>query len=267
MRREKPSCVTSPISPIPSTWPCTTCPPRRSPARRGSSTLAFEPARRSPSVLRRSVSVMTSARKPAGSTAVAVRQTPSTATESPSRSSEASAVRTRRRTPSAVVSTASMRPRSCTSPVNIGSPFSQSGADEQVVSDPLAVERQCAHRLRDRLRALALERVAGGAPAHDDGPEEDPDLVDLPGVVAGAGEVGAALEQHARDPRGAERKQRRANPVGFVGAGGDDHVDAGHLQVGDGGAAGRTGDHDAERDLGRHLDEVGVEPPPPPPPP
>src|SRR4051794_23299383 len=141
------------------------------------------------SVERSSVSAITSAAKPSASTPVAVRQTPSTATESPSSSSLASAVPTRTRTPPAVWSTASTRPRSCTSPVNMDSPFSQPRRDEQIVSDLLAVERQRPHGLGDGLRALALERVAGRAAAHNDRGQEEAHLVDLARVIERAGQV------------------------------------------------------------------------------
>ena len=54
-----------------------------------------------------------------GSIAVAVRQTPLTATESPSLSSAASLLRTASRTPSDAASTAVTSPRSATSPVKM----------------------------------------------------------------------------------------------------------------------------------------------------
>src|SRR5687767_12453781 len=108
----------------------------------------------------------------------AVRQTPLTAIESPSFSSAASGDSTARRTPSEVSRTSATLPRSWTSPVNT-SPLLQPRGDQQVVADALAVERQRAQGVLDALDALALERVAGGAPAEQDRREEEPDLVDL----------------------------------------------------------------------------------------
>ena len=95
--REKPSSRTDSTVPVPSTWPCTMCPPRRSPARSGSSTFTSSPSPSGASEVRRSVSAITSAANdpPFGSTAV--RQTPFTAIESPGASSVASGVSTSRR--------------------------------------------------------------------------------------------------------------------------------------------------------------------------
>ena len=62
---------------------------------------------------------MTSVAKPSPSTAVAVRQTPLTATESPSATSPASAVASVRRRPPAVAPIAATLPTSATRPVNI----------------------------------------------------------------------------------------------------------------------------------------------------
>ena len=89
-------------------------------ARSASSRLTGEPPATSPSDERRSVSCMTSALKVPSAIAVAVRHTPLTAIESPVPSSPANRVRTVRRTPSPVFSTASTAPRSSTSPVNMG---------------------------------------------------------------------------------------------------------------------------------------------------
>ena len=70
----------------------------------------------------RSDSRITSAENASPVTAVAVRQTPLTATESPSRSSPASAVSTSIRAPSPSGSTRSTVPVLSTRPVNITTP-------------------------------------------------------------------------------------------------------------------------------------------------
>ena len=93
-------------------------PPRRSEARSESSRLTAEPVAAPPSEERRSVSCITSAWNWPSAIAVAVRQTPLTATESPSAISSASRVRTPSVTPSSLLSTTVTCPRSWTSPVN-----------------------------------------------------------------------------------------------------------------------------------------------------
>src|SRR4051812_10620983 len=232
-------------------------PPSRSAARSASSRLTVEPASTSPSDERRSVSCMTSA--PNSSPPhipTAVRHTPLTATESPSRSSRASGERTLRRTPSFVLSTRCTVPRSWTSPVNTGSPLPQPRADQHVAADALAVQRERADGVGDLLDALPLERVARGAPADEQRRQEQPDLVDLARVEERAGDVRAALEQDRRDLAVAELVERRAHPGGLVLADGDDDLGARGLQ--------RVGlvawrgarDDDGQRRLGAGLDEL-----------
>ena len=70
-------------SPTPSTWPWTMWPPSRSEACIASSRLTRAPASRPPSAVTSSVWFIASVSKPSASAAVAVRQTPLTATESP----------------------------------------------------------------------------------------------------------------------------------------------------------------------------------------
>ena len=59
--RELPSSVTDSTVPVPSTWPCMTWPPSRSPARSGSSRFTSSPSESGSSDVRRSVSGITSA--------------------------------------------------------------------------------------------------------------------------------------------------------------------------------------------------------------
>src|SRR5829696_9499789 len=248
--RAKPSSRTSRTVPSPSTWPWTTWPPSRSCARSGSSRLTSAPSPTSASEERRSVSCMTSALKRPPSIAVAVRQTPLTATESPSESSGARAVRTARRTPSAVASTAVTVPRSATSPVNIRrSPLAHPGRDQDVVRDALALERERAGGLGDALDPLPLQRVARGGAADDHRGDEQADLVDLAGVEERAGQVGPALEQDRGQPGGAELHERVLHTGGLVLARGDDDVGAGGLQAVRGAAGGRAPDDHRELEL------------------
>src|SRR3954465_2070128 len=181
------------IAPSPSTWPCTTWPPRRSSARSGSSRFTRVPAPTSPSAEGRSVSRITAPPKPAPSAPTAVRQTPLTATESPSRRSLASADCTRSRTPSAVASRAPTAPRPALRPVNTRSPLLEARADEDVAGERLARERQRPQRVGDAVDAFALERVARGPPAQHERRDEQPDLVDRARVHERAGERRAAL--------------------------------------------------------------------------
>src|SRR5580693_2279872 len=71
------------IVPVPSTWPCTRCPPRRSARRTDCSRLTGAPALSAPRPDRSRVSPITSAVKVPSRVPVTVRHTPLTAIESP----------------------------------------------------------------------------------------------------------------------------------------------------------------------------------------
>src|SRR3954463_10040764 len=204
-------------------------PPSRSLARSASSRLTRSPSRSSPSDERRSVSAITSAPKRGPHSPTAVRHTPLTATESPSRSSLVKPDSKLSRAPSVVRSTGATVPRSPTSPVNT-SPLLQPRGDQQVLGHALALERLGAQRIGDVLDALALQRVARVAAAEQQWSEEQPDLVDLPGVEERAGQVRAALQQQRRDAPLAEPVERIPNPRGLVLSRGDDHLGAAHLE-------------------------------------
>src|SRR4051794_32967823 len=184
--------------PVPSTCPCTTWPPSRSPARSGSSTFTLSPAANGPSEERLSVSAITSALKPSARGSSAVRHTPLTATESPWRSSAASGVSTSRRTPSPSGLTRRTSAVLSTRPVNI-SPFCETRAHEHVLVDLLHRRRQSPPGLVDQLDALAVERASCTRAAREQRREEDTRLVDLVRVHERPGEVRAALEQHRLD--------------------------------------------------------------------
>src|SRR3954451_6577882 len=246
-------------APTPSTWPWTMWTPRRESGFSGSMGTTRDPGASMLSEERRSVSYMTSAPNSSPPhTPVAVRQTPLTATLSPSESSRASGDVIAIRTPSFVASTEVTVPRSSTSPVNT-SPLPQPGADQQVVGDLVAVQGERAQRLGDLLDAFPLQRVARLAPADHQGREEEADLVDLAGVEERAGKVRAALEQDRGHALVAERRQRAAHPRGLVLAGGDNDVGAGRLERLDLRAVRRARDDDGERHLGRLRDELGVQ--------
>src|SRR3954454_11129450 len=190
-------------------------PPRRSPIRIASSRLTCEPCSSSPSADRRSVSSITSAPKRGPHRPTAVRQTPLTATESPSDSSEASFDSKVRRAPSSERSTVATMPRSSTRPVNT-SPLLQAGRDQQVVLDLLAVERDRPQRVGDVLDALALERIARLPAAEDHRREEQPHLVDLAGVEERAGQVRPAPGRRGGNAHLAEPVERVAPPRRLV---------------------------------------------------
>src|SRR5680860_1890765 len=258
--RANPSSAIDATAPTPSTWPCTTWPPSRPPARTGSSRLTSLPAASGPSEERRSVSAITSAAKESARTPRAVRQTPFTATESPSASSPASGLATESRAPSPSRSTAATVPVASTSPVNISaSPIPQPGDDQHVVVDALDVERDRAHRVVDPLDALRLDRGARLAPAGEQRRDEHPRLVDLARLEEDAGEVGAALEQQRLDVARAELVERRADARRLVLPRRDDHVDPGVAQrVGLGPLRGARADH-GHRDVAGAADQPRVE--------
>src|SRR5680860_1158502 len=238
--RANPSSAIDATAPTPSTWPCTTWPPSRPPARTGSSRLTSLPAASGPSEERRSVSAITSAAKESARTPRAVRQTPFTATESPSASSPASGLATESRAPSPSRSTAATVPVASTSPVNISaSPIPQPGDDQHVVVDALDGARL--------------------APAGEQRRDEHPRLVDLARLEEDAGEVGAALEQQRLDVARAELVERRADARRLVLPRRDDHVDPGVAQrVGLGPLRGARADH-GHRDVAGAADQPRVE--------
>src|SRR5918994_6409129 len=121
-------------------------------------------------------------------------------TESPSRSSEASAVRTRSRAPSALRSRLSTSPRSRTIPVNISpSPLPQPSADQEVVAGALPVHRQRSLGGLDASGALARHQGPRPGAAEHDRRDEQPQLVDLAAIEEGARQARAALQQQRGD--------------------------------------------------------------------
>src|SRR4029077_4129613 len=139
---------------------------------------------------------MTSASNAPSPTAVAVRQAPLTATESPSASSEESSAPIRSRAPSSEASTASTRPSSLMIPVNIRpSPFPKPGADEPVLAHLVEGRLQSAHTVGDAGGALALEDGSRLRRADQHGRDEEPQLVDLTRVEQGSGEGRSALDE------------------------------------------------------------------------
>ncbi|CAM5459067.1 hypothetical protein STENM223S_03973 [Streptomyces tendae] len=104
---------------MPSTWPCTMWPPRRSPTAVGRSRLTREPTARAPRLERFRVSAMTSAVNSSPSCSTTVRHTPLTAMESPCFAPwVTTGPRRRKRQASPRVSTAVISPSSSTIPVN-----------------------------------------------------------------------------------------------------------------------------------------------------
>ena len=144
---------------------------------------------------------MTSAPKRSPQMPTAVRQTPLTATESPSASSRGERrldgqAHARRR----CESTAATVPRSATSPVNNGLTTPAGGAESRTSSPRPCSQSSVSARSASAiaLDALALERVARRAAAEQQRREEEAHLVDLAGVEERAGQVRAALEQDRR---------------------------------------------------------------------
>src|SRR4028118_1694427 len=195
--------------PPPSTWPCTTCPPRRPPALTARSRLTGSPPARPPRLLRRSVSAITSVDQtdasPSGSTPVTVRQTPLTEMESPRDTS----CRTRRaRMRSTAASDESSRaarvPTSSTIPVNTSAPLLVPRSLPSVPGGPQAdlhvpaQQGDVAHLQRQRRADRADSQVPhqGGAGAEQLRCQVDDGLVDEPGAQERGGQRRAPLEQH-----------------------------------------------------------------------
>src|SRR3954447_22555143 len=254
--RANPSSMAASTVPVPSTCPCTMWPPRRSLARSGSSRFTWSPAPRGPSDERRSVSAITSARKPSVDGSTAVRQTAFTATESPGPSSAPSGVDTRRRTPSPSSSTASTLPMPATSPVNTRSPLLQPRADQHVVADALDGEGLGAQRGADLVHARPGHRGARAPSAGDDRGHERVVLVDLARVEERSGQARPALQQHRLDLALPEFLEARADALGVGRALHADHLDARGLELPGGGAVGAAGADDDRRDVARGAHEL-----------
>src|SRR5688500_4697749 len=223
--RELPSSVTDSTVPVPSTWPCMTWPPRRSPARSGSSRFTSSPSESGSSDVRRSVSGITSAANEPLFRSTAVRQMPLTAIESPGASSPASSVSTSSRPPSSARTT----PFAATSPVNT-SPLLEPRDDQHVILDALHLDRERARPGGDVAHAAALHRGRRRRAADQHRRDEHARLVDRARLEEGAGQVRAALEQQRLDLAGAQLVERVLHARGLVLAGGDDHVDARGLE-------------------------------------
>src|SRR5215216_787347 len=219
-----PSSLTDSTVPVPSTWPCMTCPPSRSPARSGSSRFTSSPSPSGSREVRRSVSGMTSASNEPLLFPTAVRQTPFTAIESPGASSAARGVSTSSRPLLSMRTT----PFPATSPVNT-SPLLEAGNDQHVVLDAL-----CFHRQRPR-----AGRDVADSHALDGGPRLGP------------------AEQQRLDLARAELVERVLDARALVLAGRDDHVHPRGLEGEHGRARGRAGAHHDQRELGGVAHELG----------
>ena len=221
-------------------------------------------ARARPSEERRSVSCITSAREARRRrSSVAVRQTPLTATESPSRElARRARSATRSRTPSPVgVDARRPCPRSGDQPGEHGSPLPQPRGDQHVVADPLA--RRASARASPRRSRSAPSPSSGSRAlraAEHDRRDEQADLVDLAGVEERAGQVRAALEQDrgdARARRAGRARSARARARSRRWRRSPRRPAASSASV----AGARRGarDDDGQRHLGGAADELGVE--------
>src|SRR5450759_35592 len=106
-------------SPVPSTWPCTMWPFIRPLGESGRSRLTREPGRRSPRLLRSSVSGARSAENESGRSSATVRQTPLTAMLAPRAASERTVEQRMERRDPAVAPVVTTAPSSSIIPVNI----------------------------------------------------------------------------------------------------------------------------------------------------
>ena len=142
--------------PVPSTWPWTRWPPRRSARRTGRSRLTGSPARRSPRLVRASVSVTASAAQRVGEHSTTVRQQPLTAIESPMFASSTTRFASiSMRAPPSFGMIARTWPSSSTMPVNIRPPRRSRRRSEPKLRD---IDEREPRRGRERVGAG--ERVA-----------------------------------------------------------------------------------------------------------
>src|SRR5207302_553559 len=135
------------MRPTPSTWPCTTCPPRRSPTATARSTFTTSPTSQRPSVVRATVSPVRSASKRLPAIRVTVRHVPLTAMLSPTRTpSRAHRASTLNRSDPSPGRTARTTPVASTMPVNIARDPPQPGPSR--TPDPTAAGRGTPRRPR-----------------------------------------------------------------------------------------------------------------------
>ena len=203
---------------------------------------------------------MTSASKPSGRTVVAVRQTPSTATESPSRSSPAKPPRSGAWRPP--------RPRSipATAPSSSDDPGEHQPLTTPAAARARACPRRCAptrppaarsRRRRARSRPPDGQRPAGAE--HHRG-DEHPQLVDLARREQRAGQLGPALDQQRGRARGA--RARRARPRAGASRSPASSITSAPAsrRARDPRRVGAGGGEDVERRLVDRADQRGVEP-------
>src|SRR5690606_23303955 len=277
-RQADPSWVDSTRA-VPSTWPCTMWPPRRSPTAAARSMLTRSPGRRSPSVVTSIEMPITSAVNQSSPWSTTVRHTPETAIESPWEASEtASGARTVMRAASPVRSQASTSPSSSMMPVNMSAPFllaaGGSRHDEQILAQLLDAHDPQPPRIRDRRDAQFADREP--VAAEQRGREVDGVLVGEAGGDDGGGERRPALDVDAPHPAGVELGEHalqvagaRLEHAGRVaaqgGVGGDGplaHHDGQRLvrEQLTGVAAGRQGGVVGEDRAGSDEDHVGCRP-------
>src|SRR5438552_5379680 len=199
--------------PIPSTWPCTRWPPRRSASRSGRSRLTGSPGRRSARLVRESDSSTTSASHQPSPTSTTVTQHPLAAIESPTFASWVTSVAAKRkRLPSRAASV----PSSSTIPVNIvlgpgGAPTPpprRAGGplpgrrgrgnqlDPEVVPQAFDGHDAAAPDVSHRCRARAGEHRAGVVTAEQRRRHVEDVAVDEAGAVKGPGHAPPALHEH-----------------------------------------------------------------------
>src|SRR5262245_4630115 len=221
-RRPSPSGTLAVTTPTPSTWPCTRCPPSRSPSLSERSRLTRVPDRQSPSVVSPSVSGTASTANPAGVTSSTVRQHPEHARLSPtlaSRTTSRAAIQKRR--PCARSSTRSTVPSSSISPVNTSA--LQVHDQARVVAE----SRPRPGRPRDRARERQVEPLAPAPAAAQHarcGVEHE--SLDQPGPEERASEGRPALQQHLVAALARESPRERADVHAPAGGGGPPHAHA-----------------------------------------
>src|ERR1017187_1967355 len=230
-------------SPVPSTWPCTMWPFIRPFGESGRSRLTRDPGRRSPRLLRSSVSGARSAENESGCSPLTVRQTPLTAMlEPPAASARTVEQRMERREPAVITA-----PSSSIIPVNIKVSFDgefirRNGMDGDVVD---------ANGVGTAPASDAAGQGQGFQAAQNLGAVVEENAIHHAGFQGAPVELTAGLDHEGEIVVAAEPIDDAAQVGAAAGAFEDEHLDAARFEQLAAFGAGRAGGDDEQVARGR----------------
>src|SRR5438552_730410 len=231
-QRALPSSRTAVTVPTASTCPVTMCPPMRSPSARERSRLTAAPGCSAPSVVRPSVSGITSAENPDPASEAMVTHTPLTAMLSPSLAPATARSASIARRPRSPFCSAAILPNSSTMPLNMTSAYTVAGHDDV---GPGAVDGHILQQARAFEGGDTMPSHRGGCTRTTDDARRDhrDHLVDQAGVEGCAVHGGPTFDEHADHAVLTEMAQHRAEVHAALAAGQHPHVDTAPAKLGD----------------------------------